>query len=296
MELLSPTRGALSRRSETFRRGWYKFSRNPLSIVGLATLLLIAFLTAFAPYTTPHPEHAGVYINFAEASQPPSLRYPFGTDMFGRDIFSRIIFAYRFSLLMGVVVLSLAAPVGIIVGLVAGYLKGTWIEHVCMRTTDIFLAVPPLVLALAISAVLRPTLFNAMMAISLMWWPWYARLVYGVASSLRGEAFVQAAEIMGAGKLHILFREILPNCVSSIFTKLTFDMGFVILMGAMLSFVGLGAQPPTPDLGSMIAHGARMLPDHWWMCVFPSLALVMLVLGFNLVGDGLRDVFALEES
>lgn len=294
MELLSPTTGALSRRLEGFRRIWYKFSRNPLSIVGLTTVLLVAFLTAFAPYITPHPEHAGLYFDFAEASQPPSLTYLFGTDIFGRDIFSRVIFGYRFSLQLAIVVLSLALPVGTIVGLVGGYFRGTWIDTVCMRTTDIFLAVPPLVLALAICSILPPTLFNAMMAISLMWWPWYARIVYGLSSSLRGEPFVQAAEIIGAGKLHILFREILPNCVSSIFTKLTFDMGFVILIGASLSFVGLGAQPPTPDLGSMIADGARFLPDYWWMCVFPCLAIVIIILGFNLLGDGLRDVFMLE--
>ncbi len=134
-----------------------------------------------------------------------------------------------------------------------------------------------------------------MMAVSLMWWPWYTRLVYGLSSSLRSEFFVQAAEVTGASRSHILFREILPNCVSSIFTKMSLDMGWVILIGSSLSFVGLGAQPPTPDLGTMVADGAKYLPDQWWVAIFPALAIMITVLGFNLLGDGFRDLFALEE-
>ncbi len=283
------------RRLEGFRRGWYKFSRNPVSVVGLFFVLLVSFLAAFAPYIAPYPEHAGRFVNFREASQPPSLKHPFGTDVFGRDILSRIFFGFRYSLMMGVVVLSLVVPPGVILGLIAGYYRGTWIETLIMRITDIFLAVPPLILALAVCSVLTPSVFNAMMAISLMWWPWYTRLVYGLASSLKHEFFVQAAEVTGASKFHILFREILPNCVSSIFTKMSLDMGWVILIGSALSFVGLGAQPPTPDLGTMVADGAKYLPDQWWIAVFPALAIMITVLGFNLLGDGFRDLFALEE-
>jgi peptide/nickel transport system permease protein len=283
------------RRKEGFRRGWYKFSRNPVSVVGLFFVLLVSFLAAFAPYVAPYPEHAGRFVNFREASQPPSLRHLCGTDVFGRDILSRIFFGFRYSLMMGVVVLSLVVPPGVILGLIAGYYRGTWIETLIMRVTDIFLAVPPLILALAVCSVLTPSVFNAMMAISLMWWPWYTRLVYGLASSLKHEFFVQAAEVTGASKFHILFREILPNCVSSIFTKMSLDMGWVILIGSALSFVGLGAQPPTPDLGTMVADGAKYLPDQWWIAVFPALAIMITVLGFNLLGDGFRDLFALEE-
>lgn len=283
------------RRIEGFRRGWYKFSRNPVSVVGLFFVLLVSFLAAFAPYVAPYPEHAGRFVNFREASQPPSLRHLCGTDVFGRDILSRIFFGFRYSLMMGVVVLSLVVPPGVILGLIAGYYRGTWIETLIMRITDIFLAVPPLILALAVCSVLTPSVFNAMMAISLMWWPWYTRLVYGLASSLKHEFFVQAAEVTGASKFHILFREILPNCVSSIFTKMSLDMGWVILIGSALSFVGLGAQPPTPDLGTMVADGAKYLPDQWWIAVFPALAIMITVLGFNLLGDGFRDLFALEE-
>jgi len=286
---------ALARRWDEVKRAWYKFSRNPLSVVGAATVLLILFLLAFAPYVAPYPKHAGSFVDFSEARQPPSLNHPFGTDTVGRDILSRIFFAFRFSMAMGVVVLSLTVPVGVTLGLLAGYKKGTWIDTVIMRITDIFVSVPPLVLALAVCSVLTPSVFNAMMAVSLMWWPWYCRLVYGIASSLRNEFFVQSAELTGAGSLHVLFREILPNCRAPILTKMSLDMGWVILIGSALSFVGLGAQPPTPDLGTMVADGGRYMPDQWWMAVFPAFAIMFVVLGFNLLGDGIRDMLAVEE-
>ncbi len=285
----------MARRWEGTKKAWYKFSRNPLSIIGATTVLLIFFLLTFASYVAPYPEHAGSFVNFAEASKPPSLKHLFGTDVFGRDILSRIFFAFRFSMAMGVVVLSLTVPVGVTLGLLAGYKKGTWIETVIMRTTDIFVSVPPLVLALAVCSVLTPSVFNAMMAVSLMWWPWYCRMIYGIASSLRNEFFVQSAEVTGAGRLHILFREILPNCYGPIFTKISLDMAWVILLGSALSFVGLGAQPPTPDLGTMVADGARYMPDQWWIAVFPAFAIMLVVLGFNLLGDGIRDMLAVEE-
>ncbi len=283
------------KRGEGIRRSWYKFSRNRLSIVGLSTVLLVTFLAIFAPLVAPYPEHASAFVDFANASRAPCGTYPFGTDVVGRDIMSRIFFGFRFSLTMGVVVLALVVPPGVVLGLVAGYYQGTWLDTVIMRTTDIFLAVPPLVLALAICSVLTPNLFNAMLAVSLMWWPWYCRLVYGLASTLRNEFFVASAETMGASKVHILFREILPNCVSPIFTKMSLDMGWVILIGSALSFVGLGVQPPRPGLGTMVADGSKYLPDQWWIAVFPALAIVLVVLGFNLLGDGLRDMLAAEE-
>jgi peptide/nickel transport system permease protein len=286
---------ASANRRENLRRSWYKFSRNRLSIVGLFTVILVTLLAVFAPVVAPYPEHASAFVDFANASRSPSATYPFGTDVVGRDIMSRVFFGFRFSLSMGVVVLCLVVPPGVILGLVAGYYQGTWLDTVIMRTTDIFLAVPPLVLALAICSVLTPNLFNAMLAVSLMWWPWYCRLVYGLASTLRNEFFVVSAELIGASKLHILFREILPNCISPIFTKMSLDMGWVILIGSSLSFVGLGVQPPRPGLGTMVADGYKYLPDQWWISVFPALAIVLVVLGFNLLGDGLRDMLAAEE-
>ncbi len=282
-------------RRENWGRAWYKFSHNPLSVVGLITVTAIVLLAVLAPYVTPYPEHAGPFTDFQNAKQPPSLRHPFGTDVVGRDVFTRTIFGFRFSLTMGVVVLSLVVPPGVLLGLLAGYYHGTWIDTLIMRVTDIFLAVPPLILALAIASVLEPNLFNSMLAVSLMWWPWYTRLVYGLTTQMRNEYFTISAEIMGASRWHILFREILPNCVSPIFTKMSLDMGWVILIGASLSFVGLGVQPPKPGLGTMVANGARYLPDLWWIALFPALAIVVIVLGFNLLGDGLRDLFAAEE-
>jgi peptide/nickel transport system permease protein len=293
--MVSASSLAWAKRKENLQRSWYKFSRNRLSIIGLSTVLLVTLLAVFAPVVAPYPEHASAFVDFVNASRGPCREYLFGTDVVGRDILSRIFFGFRFSLTMGVVVLSLVVPPGVMLGLVAGYYQGTWLDTVIMRTTDIFLAVPPLVLALAICSVLTPNLFNAMLAVSLMWWPWYCRLVYGLASTLRNEFFVASAETMGASRLHILLREILPNCISPIFTKMSLDMGWVILIGSSLSFVGLGVQPPRPGLGTMVAGGSKYLPDLWWIAVFPALAIVVVVLGFNLLGDGLRDMLAAEE-
>jgi peptide/nickel transport system permease protein len=284
-------------RRDNWGRAWYKFSRNPLSVVGFILVVTITLMAIFAHYITPYPDHAEKpFTDFAHASEAPNSQHIFGTDEIGRDIFTRVIFGFRFSLITGVAVLAMVVPVGVCLGLLAGYFQGTWIDMLIMRITDIFLAVPPLILALAVASVLEPNLFNAMLAVSLMWWPWYTRLVYGLASALRNEYFVTSAETMGASTFHILFREILPNMISPIFTKISLDMGWVIIIGSILSFVGLGVQPPKPALGTMVASGAKFLPDQWWIAVFPALGIVIIVLGFNLLGDGLRDVFSAEES
>lgn len=284
-----------SKKWENVQRNWYKFSRNYLSIIGLITVTIILFLAIFAPFITAHPEAVGRYVNFSEAKKPPCLSYPFGTDIFGRDNLTRTIYAFRVSLLMAFVVLLISVPIGVILGLIAGYFQGTWIDIIIMRITDIFLSIPPLVLALAICCILPRNLLTTMLAISILWWTWYCRMVYGVVTSVKGEFFIQASELIGAGKLHVLFREILPNCLSEIITKITLDVGAIILIGSSLSFVGLGAQPPTADLGSMIANGTKYLPDQWWMTVFPGIALVIVVLGFNLFGDGIHDISVVEE-
>jgi len=282
-------------RRQNLGRSWYKFSRNPLSVVGIVMIIILVLLAVFAQYVTPYPKHAQAFTDFAHAKSPPSWQHPFGTDQIGRDILTRSIFGLRSSLLMGVLVLVLVVPVGVLLGLLAGYFQGTWIDTIIMRITDIFLSVPPLILALAIASVLKPNLWNGMMAVSLMWWPWYTRLVYGLAVALRNEYFVTSAEVTGASTRHILFREILPNTLSPILTKMSLDVAWVIIIGSMLSFVGLGVQPPEPSLGTMISDGARYLPDQWWIAVFPALVIVIVVLGFNLLGDGVRDMFAAEE-
>jgi peptide/nickel transport system permease protein len=275
------------------RRAWYRFNRNTLSVVGLVIVCAVLLLALLAPLVSPYPQHARSFTNFTEASLSPSAKYWFGTDTIGRDIVTRVIYGFRVSLLLGIVVLVLAVPVGVILGLVAGYFGGRT-ESIIMRITDVFLSLPPLVLALAVLGFLEPNLFNAMMAVTVMWWPWYTRLVYNLTRSIRTEGFVTAAEVIGASKFHILFREILPNAAPSILTKMTLDMGFVILIGSSLSFLGLGVQPPTPDLGSMVADGAKYLPDQWWISVFPGIAILLCVLGFNLLGDGLRDLLDVE--
>jgi peptide/nickel transport system permease protein len=276
--------------AEQWKKNWFKFSRNRLSVIGLAIVLLVILLAIFAPWVTPYPAHAGAFVDFNNASQSPNANHWLGTDIFGRDILTRIIFSFRGALVMAIVVLALSVPPGVILGLLAGYFKGSWLDTTIMRLTDVFLAMPPLILALAVASVLEPNLMNSMIAVTLMWWPWYTRLVYGMASSLRNEYFVIAAELTGTSKFHILFREILPNCLSPVFTKMALDVGWVILIGASLSFVGLGEQPPTPALGQMVADGAKYMPDLWWMTIFPALAIVLIIFGFNLAGDGVRDM------
>ncbi|MHB1394155.1 MAG: ABC transporter permease [Clostridia bacterium] len=280
---------------EKFKKTWYKFSLNKMSIVGLAIVCLVLFLGVFQPIIAPYPAHVGAYVNFKQASLAPNSTFWMGTDVFGRDIMSRVFYAFRGALTMGVGVLVVVVPLGGILGLIAGYWKGKWISTLIMRVTDVFLALPPLILALCVSAILRPTLFNSMMAICVSWWPWYTRLVYGMATTLRNELYVKSAELLGASKGHILFREILPNCLGPIFTKMTLDMGWVILTGASLSFVGLGEQPPIPALGTMVSDGAKFLPAQWWIAIFPALAIMLVVLGFNLMGDGVKDMLSSEE-
>ena len=277
---------------ERWKRNWYKFSRNPLSILGLMVVLTVILIAVFADFVAPYPEHAFVFVDFKNAKQPPSWQHLAGTDMAGRDILTRIFFGFRYSLIMAVSVLSVATPPGVLLGLIAGYMRDTWVDTAIMRVADVFLSVPSMVLALAVCSMLEPTLYNAMLAVTVMWWPWYTRLVYGAASSIKNEYFIQAAEVTGASTLHILFGEILPNCLSTIFTKVTLDVGWVILIGSTLSFVGLGAQPPTPDLGTMVSDGSKYIPAQWWISLFPALFIVVIILGFNLLGDGVRDMLA----
>jgi peptide/nickel transport system permease protein len=269
-------------------------ARNPLSLIGLILVAVVVLSAIFADVITPFPAHVGAVVDFANFNQPPHWPNIFGTDLVGRDLFTRTVFAYRVSLILGVVVLAIAVPIGVSIGLCAGYLGG-WSEYLLMRLTDVFLSIPPLVLAMSIMGLLEPTLTNGMIAVTAMWWPWYTRLVYNIARSEKEEGYVLAAEVIGASKMHVMFREILPNCVPSIITKMTLDFGFVILIASSLSFLGLGVQPPTPDLGSMVAEGAKYLPDSWWLTVFPGLAILVAVFGFNLIGDALREILGVDQ-
>jgi peptide/nickel transport system permease protein len=277
------------------RKLWYKFSLNKMSVAGLGIVAFVLIAAVFQPLVAPYPTHIGAVVDFKNANRGPCAEYWLGTDTVGRDIMSRIFYAYRGAFTMGLGVLAATVPLGSVLGMIAGYWKGRWFSTFIMRLTDIFLALPPMILALCVCSILRPTLFNSLLAMCVAWWPWYARLAFGMTISLRNEMYVKSAELLGASKPHILFREILPNCTGSILTKATLDMGWVILTGATLSFVGLGEQPPLPALGTMVSDGAKYLPAQWWLSIFPALAIMIIVLGFNLMGDGVKDMLSGKE-
>ena len=276
-------------------RSWYRFRRNPISLAGASMVFFVIFLAIFAPYVTPYPEQARAFTDLENTFQPPSRSHWFGTDEVGRDVFTRVIFGYRISLMMAAVVLGISVPFGVMLGLISGYFGGR-IETIIMRITDVFLALPALVMALAICAAFTPTVEKAMLAVASIWWTWHCRLVNAITRSIKTEEFVQASKVIGDSDLRILFKDILPNCASAIMVKVTLDAGFVILVGAGLSFLGLGVQPPKPGLGTMISYGAAHLPTKWWLTVFPSFAIFFLILGFNLLGDGLRDMLDVESE
>ncbi|WP_420839936.1 ABC transporter permease [Allorhizobium sonneratiae] len=272
---------------------WYRFSRNPAALIGAFIVLSVVAMAVFAPLISPFPTHIGSIVDFRHRHGAPDAVHWFGTDKAGRDLFTRTVFGFRVSLLLVIGVLGISVPIGTVLGLVAGY-AGGWAEWLITGFTNVMLAIPPLVMALAIGNVLEPNLINAMLAITLLWWTWHARLVYRVTASLATEDFIEAARLSGAGPIHILFREILPNCMAVISVKTTLDAAFVILFGATLSFLGFGVKPPTPDLGSMVADGRQFLPEKWWEVLAPGFAIFYATLGFNLLGDGLRDMFDVE--
>ena len=272
---------------------WFKFKKNPFSVIGLIIVSIVILITIFAPFITPFPEHAGKVADFSNMNKPPSNINYFGTDTIGRDVFSRTMFAYRTSFFLSLVVLLIAVPVGVFFGLVGGYFSGLF-ENVLMRVVDVFLSLPALVLAMVIIGLTEHSMTYIMAAISLLWWPWYSRLVYSITKAIKNEDYIAAAKICGASNFHILFFEILPNCLPSILTKITTDLAFVIMIIAALGFVGLGVQPPIPDLGRMTADGMDLVFDSYWLSLFPGLSILFLVVGFNLLGDGLREAFDLD--
>lgn len=259
--------------------------RNRPSLVGLGICLLLLGCAIFAPLLVPYDP---TDLNMRGKLAAPSGQHWFGTDEMGRDILSRIIIGSRVSLQVLALVLVFSLLIGVPLGLLAGYLGG-WVDEVIMRITDIFLAFPPLVLAMAIAAALGPSLTNATIAIVLVWWPSYARLVRGQALAIKDGLYVEAARALGARNLQILIDHILPNSVTPIIIKATLDGGRIILFAASLSFIGLGAQPPTPEWGAMISAGRGFLLNEWWVPFFPGLAIFLTITGLNLFGDGLRD-------
>lgn len=277
-----------SHRWENLRRFIYRFRSNPLAIVGLITLIVIILIALSAPYIVPFPEDAYGRVRPTARLRPPDETYFFGTDHVGRDIFSRTLMGTGLALTVGVVIITLATTIGVTIGAIAGYVGG-WVDELLMRVTDIFLTVPALILAIAVTAALGRGIVNVMVGIALVWWPGFARLTRGLVLSLKEEPFVEAARGLGGSHLRVLFRHILPNALSPIIVKMSTDFGFAVLTAAALGFIGLGAQPPTPEWGAMINEGRNYFPTHWWVATFPGMAIFLMVFSWNLLGDGLRD-------
>jgi peptide/nickel transport system permease protein len=271
------------------RRYVRAYARSASSMAGLVIVVGFLVVAGIGPWIAPYPEDARGAVHLDRKLQPPSAAHWFGTDEVGNDVYTRVILGARVSLQIGLVITLLAVLVGVPLGIVAGHVGGRLGETI-MRVTDVFLSVPALVLALAVVGALGPGILNAMLALSLVWWPGYVRLVQAKTLALGQETFVEAARAGGAGRLRIVFAHLLPNCVSPIVVKASMDMGAAILAAASLGFIGLGAQPPYPEWGAMISHGRNYLPTWWWYSAFPGLAIYLTVLGFNLVGDGLRDL------
>ena len=265
------------------------FRRNSSAVLGLGIVIVFLITAAIGPWVVPYPEDAQGTIHLEIKLLPPSAAHWFGTDEVGDDVFTRVIIGARVSLQIGLIVTGIAILIGVPLGLIAG-LVGGWTDEVIMRFTDVFLCVPGLILAIAIVGALGPGIENAMLALSLVWWPGYVRLVQAKTLSLKNSIYVDAARSMGASNMRIVFVHILPNCSSPIVVKASMDMGLAILGAASLGFLGLGAQPPFPEWGAMISVGRNYLPDWWWYSFFPGLCIFLTVLGFNLIGDGLRDV------
>ena len=279
-------RGAAARELRFYAR---VFARSAASLLGLGLVLVFLLMAALGPFVVPYPEDARGAVHLDQKLRPPGARHWFGTDEVGTDIYTRVVLGARVSLRIGLVITVLGAAIGVPLGIVAGYVGGA-VGETIMRVTDIFLSVPALVLALAIVGALGPGIVNAIVALGLVWWPGYVRLVQSKTLALKGQVFVEAARAVGTGRLRIVFVHILPNCVSPITVKASMDMGSAILAAAGLGFIGLGAQPPYPEWGAMISHGRNYLPTWWWYSAFPGLFIYLTVLGFNLLGDGLRDV------
>lgn len=269
-------------------RRWRRFTGNPLSVFGFVILALLIIVAAIGPLLAPHDPLQQV---LADRLLPPgSVSHWLGTDQLGRDILSRLIYGSRLTLSIAILVVVIVVPVGLLVGTTAGFFGG-WIDNVLMRITDIALAFPKIVLALAFAAALGPGVINAVIAISITAWPAYARLARAETLRIVQADFMHVARLQGASRMRLLTRYVVPLCSSSVIVRATLDMAGIILTVAGLGFLGLGAQPPSPEWGFMVASGRNVLLDAWWVATIPGFAILLVSLSFNLLGDGLRDVF-----
>jgi peptide/nickel transport system permease protein len=277
---------ALQARLSRFYLSWLSFKRNPLAVIGLLIVVFLVLIALFAPWLS---HHLPTEQNLADRLQSPSSTYWLGTDELGRDIYSRVIHGSKITLYIIFLVAVIVVPLGLFVGTTAGYFGGI-IDKILMRITDIFMAFPRLILALAFVAVMGPSIENAVIAITITSWPPYARIARAETITIRHSEFILAVQQQGASAWRILFKHIVPMCTSSVIVRLTLDMAGVILIAAGLGFLGLGAQPPSPEWGLMISQGRQYLLDQWWVSTIPGIAIFIVSLGFNLLGDGLRDV------
>jgi peptide/nickel transport system permease protein len=267
---------------------WAAFRRDRLALASLVLVTLFVLAAIFAPVLTPYPDQGRGMPNLEEKLQPPSWSHPLGTDDLGRDLFARLLFGSRPSLGTGFLVVGLAIFIGLPLGAIAGFFGG-WVDQVIMRVTDVFLSFPALLLAIAISAALGPSFVNAMIAISLSWWPWYTRLARAQTVSLKESGFIEASRAIGVRDRTIIFEHVLPNVTTPALVQATMDLGSAILMGAALSFIGLGVQPPRPDWGNMLTVARIYFSEAPWFAIYPGLAILLIAVAFNLLGDGVRD-------
>ena len=284
----SPTSRKQARWGQNYRI-WLALKANRLAMVGLWIVIILALLALFAPLIAPYDPLEGIGGLRGARLVPPSWDHWMGTDDLSRDILSRILYGSRLTLLVVLLVAVIATPIGLAVGTTAGYFGG-WVDVLLMRITDIFMAFPRLILALAFASALGPGIENAIIAIAITAWPPYARLARAETLTIRETDYINAARLQGASPLRILWGHVTPQCLSSAIVRVTLDMAGIILIAAGLGFLGLGAQPPQPEWGAMIAGGRRFIIDQWWVATMPGLAIFVVALGFNLLGDGLRDV------
>ncbi|MGO4831331.1 ABC transporter permease [Rhizobiaceae sp. 2RAB30] len=276
-------------RRDRLRRALFRFSQSRLSLLGAVIVAVVIFFTVFGTVLAPYPDQVAGSVDTASRFLPPSLAHPFGTNELGQDVLSLVMAGTTVSVLAGFGVVLIGSVIGTLVGAIAGFARG-WVDEVLMRLTDLTLTIPGLILAMAIAAALGSGFGNMVIAIALSWWPGYARLVRGEVLAAREEVYVTAARALGATPKRILFRHILPNVVSPIIVKMSLDMGFAILTVAGLGFIGIGVRPPTPEWGTLLSVSRSYMPDYWWTAMAPGMAMFLAVFGFNLLGDGLRDV------
>jgi peptide/nickel transport system permease protein len=271
-----------------FKLTWKKFSRDKLAFTGSFIILSLVLTALLAGALAPYPQDA-YSIHPRERLQPPSSKHFLGTDNMGRDIFSRLLFGARITLIISIIAVGASLLIGVPLGLLAGYYEN-WLSEAIMRVADVFLSIPQIILAIFLAQSLGPSIHSVILALSVTYWPWFTRIVFAETRTLKKTSFIEATEALGAGSLRTMLLHVLPNVSSSIIVRSSIGMGFTILTAASLGFLGAGAQPPTPEWGVTIAESRQFLPDAWWYATFPGLAIFLVVMGFNMLGDGLRDI------